>query len=265
MSDRLEQLETQDPPSTKSDPTSTEEQYSSMNVKQFSKAMSHVVSKARVPSSPPLVFSGDPLTYAAWRRSIEIVLEKRYENDKRVTWLKSIKECLEGNGFQNVWERERVENDKHLIRILKTKMIENFKTNWKSKLETSDRFTFYKTFKQVHRHENYLNDITIKKFRDALLRFRSGLNDLRTNQWYRGDHNKQCPVCRDEEEDEQHVLFTCPTYEYLMEKYLVQYFPLETKNILPILQETDTIRIRQLAMFLHYCFELRHEQVSPVN
>ena len=57
-------------------------------------------------------------------------------------------------------------------------MIQRFKLEWSTKILNSDRFATYLLFKSVHQAEKYLNDITVKKFRDTLIRLRLGINEL---------------------------------------------------------------------------------------
>ena len=190
--------------------------------------------------------------------SMEIIME-RDEEDKRVCWLKNIKRCLLSNGFDDVWYNRGVQNEKEFLRLLKNKMIETFKTDWEIKLKTSDRFVFYNSFKSSHHKETYLDELTIKKFRDTLLRFRLGLNELKTNNWFKENQNDTCPFCPDKVENEYHLVYKCATYEHLRIKYLRNYFSLEDLDIVSLLQEPDPPKIRQLAMYLFYCFQERRE------
>ena len=75
-----------------------------------------------------------------------------------------------------------VANETAFLSAFKCKMIERFQQEWYSKVSSSERFATYCTFKSSHVAETYLNDITIKKFRDALVRLRFGINELRVNK-----------------------------------------------------------------------------------
>ena len=83
-------------------------------------------------------------------------------------------------------------------------MIERFKQEWFTKISESERFSTYFSFKSVHQLETYLNAITIKKFRDTLIRLRLGINDLGVNKRFLCDSfvNKNCPFCPDILEEE---------------------------------------------------------------
>ena len=93
---------------------------------------------------------------------------------KNSNWADSVKDCLESCGFQDVWTSGRVDNEKAFISSFKQRIIERFKQEWNAKVYDSDRFSTYDSFKSVHQLETFLNTITIKKFRDALIRLRLG-------------------------------------------------------------------------------------------
>ena len=104
-----------------------------------------------------------------------------------------------------------------------------------------------------------MNDITIKKFRDCLIRFRFGINELAANKRYHVISDK-CPFCPDKVEDEDHFLFICPAYTKLRLKFLHQLLG-DTTN--PSLRDmmtcSDAEYNRKLAMFVFYAFKERDQ------
>ena len=98
--------------------------------------------------------------------------------DKKRNRAGSIKDCLESYGFHDVWTNGRDENEKAFLSAFKQRMTERFKQELFTKISESERFSTYFSFKSVHQLETYLNDTTIKKFRDTLIRLRLGINDL---------------------------------------------------------------------------------------
>ena len=106
----------------------------------------------------------------------------------------------------------------------KTKTIERFELLWSTKISDSDRFSTYRIFTSVLQAEKYLNDITIKKLRNVLIRQRLGINELGITKRFKPESvNKTCPFCPDVLEDEFHLLFTCPVYADIRHKYLRQF------------------------------------------
>ena len=103
-------------------------------------------------------------------------------------------------------------------------MIQRFKLEWSTQISNSDRFATYLLFKSVHQAEKYLNDITIKKFRDTLIRLRLGINELGVNKRFQPENAiKTCPFCPGVLEDEIHFLFICPVYAGVRHKYLREF------------------------------------------
>ena len=187
-----------------------------------------------------------------------MTIHERDENDKRVGWYTAVKRCLADNGFMKIWEDRGTADEKAFLRKLKDKLVFNFQQSWLHKMESSERFSFYKTFKKVFLAELYLNDITVKKFRDALIQFRLGLNNLKVNRRFeRANLDKKCDFCEDLLEDEQHFLLQCPKYDPIREKYLNSYFNLDVITVAELLETLDLICIRQLAMYIYYGLEMR--------
>ena len=85
-------------------------------------------------------------------------------------------------------------------------MIKRFKQERFTKISENDTFSTYFSFRTVHRLQTYLNDISIKKFMDTLIRLRLGINDLGVNKRFLADSfvNKNCPFGPDILEDESH-------------------------------------------------------------
>ena len=170
----------------------------------------------------------------------------------------SIKDCLESYGFHDVWTNGRVENEKAFLSAFKQRMIERFKQEWFTKISESERFSTYFSFKSVHQLETYLNAITIKKFRDTLIRLRLGINDLGVNKRFLCDSfvNKNCPFCPDILEDESHFLFCCPAYDDVRRKYLSHIIVPDTVHSLnSVFDNASTEQLRKLAMFVFLCFK----------
>ena len=94
------------------------------------------------------------------------------DRGKRSNWSGSIKEYFQSYGFQDVWSQGGVSNEAAFLSAIRQKMKQRFKLEWSTKISNSDRFATYFLFRSVHQAEKYLNDITVKTFRDTLLRLR---------------------------------------------------------------------------------------------
>ena len=69
-------------------------------------------------------------------------------------------------------------NEAAFLSAIRQETIQSFKLERSTKISNSNRFATYLLFKSVHPAEKYVNDITIKKFRDTLIRLRLGINEL---------------------------------------------------------------------------------------
>ena len=108
----------------------------------------------------------------------------------------------------------------------------------------------YRLFKGTHQKEKYLDSITIKKFRDALIKLRLGKCEIGVNKRYHPTNtvNQNCPFCRNNLENECHFLFKSPMYSHIRLKYIPTLTDgLSLKSVL-----TDHIsdNMRNIAMFI---------------
>ena len=176
-----------------------------------------------------------------------------------------IRDCLIKHGFDDVWHNQGVLNEAAFLRQLKTKLIDEFNTEWHQKILNSDRFAFYRSFKERPFIESYLNDITIKRFRDVLIRFRLGINELKANKRFHTDNdfNKTCPFCPNALENETHIVFVCPKYNDLRLKYLnFVSNGYRDYNVPTLLGDQCIESNRNLGMFLYYSLKRREMSLS---
>ena len=144
-------------------------------------------------------------------------------------------------------------------------MIECFKQEWFTKISESERFSTYFSFKSVHQLETYLNAISIRKFRDTLIRLRLGINDLGVNKRFLWDSFviKNCPFCPDILEEESHFLFCCPAYDDARRKYLSHIIVPDTVHSLnSVFDNASAEQLRKLAMFVFYALTHREELLA---
>ena len=62
------------------------------------------------------------------------------------------------------------------------RMVDCYQQDWTSKLNSSERFQTYHSFKSLLQPEQYLTVVTINKFRaNNMVKLRLGINDLKVN------------------------------------------------------------------------------------
>ena len=90
-------------------------------------------------------------------------------------WVSKIKELLFHFNFNDVWEAQYADDPQLFIRTLKQRMIEESDNNWLINLNSSNKYSVYKLYKQFRYKENYLNVITSGISRRVASRFRMGV------------------------------------------------------------------------------------------
>ena len=96
------------------------------------------------------------------------------------------------------------------------------KQNWHSEIESNEKYKWFYPFKYLFVAENYLSFITTKRFRDTLTRFRPRACGLRNHKlWFLTEtsENSSCPTGGYILEDKVQVLFQCPAYVQIRQKY----------------------------------------------
>ena len=94
-------------------------------------------------------------------------------------WASKIKELLFHFNFNDVWETQSADDPQLFIRTLKQRMIEESDNNWLINLNSSNRYSVYKLYKQFRYKENYLISSGIS--RRVASRFRMGVGLIMTH------------------------------------------------------------------------------------
>lgn len=121
----------------------------------------------------------------------------------------------------------------------------------------------YKQFKLSFSYEYYLDIVNIRKFRNALVTFRSGSLGLEIERGRYLSIPRQerfCKVCSKQEiEDEYHFLLLCDTYQDILHKFiLTKFYVSPNKHELSILRASKCEKyITLLASYVYYAFERR--------
>ena len=77
-------------------------------------------------------------------------------NNRYPNWARSIKNCLDMYGFSEVWLTGGVGDVKAFVNILRQRMVDCYQQDWRSKLNSSERFETYRSFKSLLQPERYL-------------------------------------------------------------------------------------------------------------
>ena len=192
-----------------------------------------------------------------------------YNQDEigNTNWVSSVKRILSVNGFGIVWLSQGVGDDKAFLLALKDRLIACFKQNWHSKIEESDKYSWFFSFKSVFQPERYLQTLTKKWYRDTLTRFRTRTLGLRANKvWFEQSiNNRNCVLCLDqtEIEDENHFLFKCKAYEGIRNNSAL--FGNSNTDLVKLLQSNDENIIFQLAKFISEAIVIRKQKMEDLG
>jgi len=180
------------------------------------------------------------------------------QNGKKC-WAMKVHDCLFSNGFGYVWVNQFVPNEKQFISELKQRLIDNYGQEWWAALQDSDRYSMYRQFKTHIGPELYFECVTVRCFRDVLVKFRVGVLLLnysaqRARIGIRGDAS--CVACKSVMESEEHFLLYCPEYNSLRDKYITKYIR-GNYSFQFLMQCTTDEKTRDLARFIFHAYKRR--------
>ena len=196
-------------------------------------------------------------------------LRELKENRKTKSWCNDIKDILDHTGFSNVWTQKNPNIIPNFFKTLKRRLLDIFIQDWQATINSSNRCYYYRQIKEDFCIENYIENITITKFKFAFARIRLGANALKINNLFiQQIPDTKCPFC-DKEESTLHFLTCCDTYKEIREKYLQKYITDTNQNNTNRLSywlcTQDTDMIRNVAMFVHYGLIRRQQHQIDLN
>ena len=133
------------------------------------------------------------------------------------TWAYHVKELLCRNGFVDVWLQQNVGHLNRFVSVSKQRLLDQFQRDWSGSITSTERYEFDSIFKHSIHAENYIDFIQLRCFRKAYIQFIVGISPISVHRLRYRDgvipRDLLCPVCKDEIEDETHVLFSCKVCE----------------------------------------------------
>jgi len=187
-----------------------------------------------------------------------------FQEQGRKTWAFHIKELLCTNGFGVVWIQQGVGDVQAFLRLFRQRMIDQYKQNWHSDIQTSERFSVYSSFKTVFQRERYVQYEQKRCFKDCYVQFRFGISPLNV---HRERYNKNCtqaqllcPSCKTETETEEHVLFRCLAYKVLRDQvHILTVDQPSRRTVKAVMAADDERTVVQLSRYLYHIFQKRKQ------
>ena len=195
----------------------------------------------------------------------QVYAREKLEIMKEHGWGFELKKVLETNGFAYIWMEERIENQGGFFKMFKQRLLDQFWQTIEGKINEKERFRAYKQIKQGHERENYLQQITINRFRRVYTRARLGIIDIKYNERFTSlQNNLNCPFCNDLE-TELHFLLICPKYTELRKRYIDKNW-ITTVNltISDLLNNQHEEIVKGTAMFLFYALRRRERILNEL-
>ena len=104
--------------------------------------------------------------------------------------------------------------EKRYLSELKQRLLDNFIQDWHATIRYKDRYFSYRHVKSIFEPEQYLSVLEIYSFRVGLCQLRLGVLPINNNlhRYSVFARSRNCVLCVNKVEDEEHLLFTCPLY-----------------------------------------------------
>ena len=194
-------------------------------------------------------------------RKAYLMMLRLAENGKK-SWAFYVKNLLCEHGFVEVWQQQGVGDFSSFLHLLKERLINRFQGEWSDIVLNNDRFEFYALFKRTWQAEKYVDYEQLRCFRLAYVQFRFGISPINTHRLrYRKNISSRhllCPSCKQEMEDEAHVMLQCKVYDDLRKglEILNHYY---FSDVSEIMSFDDKKTVCDISKFLYYVFKKRNE------
>ena len=126
--------------------------------------------------------------------------------------------------FGYVRQNKGVQEVNLFIRCFRQRLIDNRWQDWKSRIDASDRFNFYRQFQMNHVQAVYLSVDVNKYIRNLLIKFRFGVSPIVVHSLRYKTHaytDTICPLCRAAVENEVHFTLCCSALKDLRQRLYV--------------------------------------------
>lgn len=179
----------------------------------------------------------------------------------KITWVSRLKDLLCENGLAEAWQQQSVGNVSTFLTTLRLRLIDRFQQEWSDAVQSKERFEFYAQFKRVFNPEPYVDCTLLRCFKIAYTQFRFGISPIMIHKMrYKLNVTPSqllCPKCKEEVEDERHVLFSCNAYNEMRRDEPSLNCP--DADISSLMSAVDCETIAGLSKYLYHVFRKRLE------
>ena len=178
-----------------------------------------------------------------------------------VNWSSKVRKMLNQTGFTDVWLFPESVIIESFIPLLKTRLRDQYVSEWRVNVDSSTSLILYKELKPVFERSLYLDVIDNKKHRNIIAKIRLSSHNLliETGRHYSISRNeRKCALCNlNDLEDEYHFILKCPFYLEERTKYISSYFSVRPSmhKFLTLLNSNNKGTLRKLAIYCLICFK----------
>ena len=185
------------------------------------------------------------------------------DDNSTINWAALVRKLLCEMGFYEVWLQQGVGDVNIFLSAFRQRVYDQFQQPWHNEIQNSSRAIFYRTISEFC-FQDYLEVVTIKKFRNALskLRMSSHRLEVETGRWARPNAipfaERLCKICN-KLEDEFHFILECPVYSDLRKLYVSRYYfnrPNMYKMV-ELFNTTNTKLLRNQSIYIFKAFETK--------
>ena len=189
-------------------------------------------------------------------------------NPSKTNWVSQVKNLLSRLGYFDVWLSQGVVDEKIFILHLKQRIKDVYAQELSTVLNESSRAIFYKNIFDF-RFSEYLNILTIRKYRIALSKLRLSSHRLavETGRWRKPESvpyvNRKCLSCN-VLDDEYHFVLKCKDFFELRKLHIRKYFWRQPSffKFLQLLKSENNNDVRNLAIYIYKAFDIRNNIIS---
>ena len=173
----------------------------------------------------------------------------RYHSNHQFKWIKSIKNILNDTGNTILWLNQNNITTKSVHKLIKQNLLDTFKQNWNTQIESSSKGKNYSLLKDNVNLEYYLTNLPKHAYIPLLkLRVSNTAFPIETGRWLNRHvpyNERYCIFCQNQLGDEYHYIMECTHFINKRKQFIKPYY-ITNPNIIKYNQLFNTKTIETL-------------------
>ena len=190
----------------------------------------------------------------------------RLDASGKRNWVTKVRECLFKFGFGWVWMNQGVGRMNVFVHTFQQRLIDCSWQNWMDHVNNSERYEMYKLFcgNDFDSLPTYLQLDLDSHIKFVMTKFRFGVSELFVHHYrFRNNAVYLCPLCKDAEDTEIHLVLCCPVLEDIRKDLIAEKFyrSPNTFRFTILMSAKQTTVVRNLCIYLYKAFKLRERMM----